>query len=397
MQPKFSTRTNWNLETTRYAQVLDSMRAAKTSFIDLTVSNPTVCGFDYDSSGILHALSEPECLRYDPDPRGLLLAREAVAQYYAAAAARVAPERIFLTASTSEAYGHLFRLHCDPGSEVLIAEPSYPLFEYLAGMDDVRLISYPLFYDYGWQLDVATLESRITPRTRAVAVVHPNNPTGHSVSVRDRAALERICLEHGLVLIVDEVFLDYPVEKSGARGASEQLRSFASGDHPVLTYVLRGLSKVAALPQMKLAWIAGFGPEDAVEEALARLEMIADTFLSVNTPIQYALPFLLEGRGAIQQQIRVRVRKNLEELDRQLHGAPTISRLKVEAGWCIVLRVPALESGEALVARLLEQRHVAVHPGYFYGFDGDGWIVVSLLLPDAEFARGVKQIIHFFG
>jgi aspartate/methionine/tyrosine aminotransferase len=393
MNPPFSTRTNWNLRATPYALAVSRLHAQGKPVFDLTASNPTACGFAYDTAGILAALSQPESLHYDPDPRGVAGARAGVAEYYAQGAGVSPPvEQIFLTTSTSEAYSYLFRLHCDPDSEVLIAQPSYPLFEFLADLDDVRLVGYPLFYDHGWHMDLAALESRITERTRAVAVVHPNNPTGHFTGAREREALQEICRRHSLVLIVDEVFLDYALADENHTASA----SFAAGPHPVLTYVLSGLSKIAGLPQMKAAWIVAFGPDALLAESLARLEIIADTFLSMNASVQHALPQFLAGRGSIQRQIRDRVRANLAALDARLAGAPAVSRLAVEAGWYAVLRVPALESGESLAIRLLEQEQVIVHPGYFYGFDGDGWLVVSLLTPSAEFSEGIERLLRRF-
>ena len=349
--------------------------------------------FEYDRAAILAELSRPECLEYEPDPRGLLIARAAVVEYYAeAAAAKISAEQIFLTTSTSEAYSYLFRLHCDPGAEILIAQPSYPLFDFLGDLDDVRLVPYPLFYDHGWHIDIAALKERITSRTRGIVVVNPNNPTGHFTSLEERKLLERVCEEHGLVLIVDEVFLDYALDAEDADGNAHA--SFSSGDHPVLTYVLSGLSKVAGLPQMKAAWIAAFGPESLLDTATARLEMIADTFLSMNAPVQHAMPYLLANRVGVQQQIVQRVRTNLAELDRRLADAPMVSRLQVDGGWYAVLRVPALMGGDELAIRVMERERVVVHPGHFYGFDGDGWIVLSLLPPPVEFAEGVNRLLR---
>lgn len=229
MMQEFSRRTHWNLEKTAYAAALERLRVDATPMFDLTASNPTTCGFEYDRAGILGELSRPECLEYEPDPRGLLIARAAVADYYAeAAAAEISTEQIFLTTSTSEAYSYLFRLHCDPGAEILIAQPSYPLFDFLADLDDVRLVPYPLFYDHGWHIDMAALTERITARTRAIVVVHPNNPTGHFTSHAERKMLERICEEHGLVLIVDEVFLDYALDTPD--GGENEHASFSSGN-----------------------------------------------------------------------------------------------------------------------------------------------------------------------
>lgn len=381
---RFSARTAWDFSETELTRAVRERRAAGLPLLDLTASNPTRCGFEYDGAGILGALGQPAALVYEADPHGMLRAREGVCRYYSGLGARVAAENLFLTPSTSEAYSYLFRLLCDPGDEVLIAQPSYPLFDFLAQLDGVRLTPFPLFYDHGWHLDAEALRGAITPQTRAVAVVHPNNPTGHFTKAAERRELEAICVEHGLALIVDEVFLDY-----GLTGQGEP--SFACGPHPALTFVLSGLSKIAALPQMKAAWIAAFGPEAALREALARLEVIADTFLSMNAPVQCALPDWLEGRGAIQGQIRERLRRNLAALGRELEGG-SVSRLEVEAGWYAVLRVPAIEPDEALAVRLVRERGVEVHPGSFFGFPDSGWIVLSLLTPEREFLPGIRYI-----
>ena len=395
MNPPFSRRTQWDLTSTGYALAYQSLRSGGEAFFDLTASNPTACGFHYDRAGILDALHQPASLEYQPDPQGLAVARAAVAEYYAVAASAQLPiEQIFLVTSTSEAYSYLFRLHCDPGAEVLIAQPSYPLFQFLADLEDVRLVPYPLFYDHGWHIDLAALAARITSRTRAIVVVHPNNPTGHFTSLPDRQAIELLCHQHGLALIVDEVFLDYAL--LAANAATPPPTSFAAAEHPVLTYVLSGLSKIAGLPQIKAAWIAALGPAPLLREATARLEVVADTFLSMNAPVQHAMPYLLQNRAGIQQQILHRVRENLAALDHALFNAPAVSRLQVQGGWYAVLRIPALVSGEALAIRLIEQQRVAVHPGYFYGFDGDGWLVLSLLPPTAEFAEGIRRIIQHF-
>jgi alanine-synthesizing transaminase len=358
--------------------------------LDLTASNPTQCGFAYGESGILAALGDRRALVYDPEPRGMLRAREAVSRYYAARGADVGAEQIFLTTSTSEAYSWVFRLLCDAGDEVLIAQPSYPLFDFLAQIEDVRLVPYPLVYDHGWQIDFAGLREQITARTRAIGLVHPNNPTGHFTKAEERRNLERICAEFGLALIVDEVFLDYAM-------AGHEARSFASDPHACLTFVLSGISKIAALPQMKAAWIAGFGPAGQLKIALERLEVIADTFLSMNAPVQCALPTWLAGCGGIQEQIRARTQVNLRSLDQTLLRVPAVTRLEVEAGWYAVLRVPALGSDEDLAVRLVEERGVTVHPGYFFGFGGDGWLAVSLLGDEEEFRRGVGEICAMFG
>lgn len=386
--PRFSARTEWDLSETELARAVRARRLAGLPLLDLTASNPTRCGFVYDEVAILAALARPDALVYDPDPRGMRTAREAVCGYYAGLGATVVPENVFLTPSTSEAYSYLFRLLCDPGDEVMIVQPSYPLFDFLARIEDVRLVPYPLFYDHGWHLDAEALRQAITPRTRAIAVVHPNNPTGHFTKPAERGELESICAEHGLALIVDEVFLDYGIDGHTAP-------SFTHGDHPVLTFILSGMSKIAALPQMKAAWLAAFGPELARAEAVARLEVIADTFLSMNAPVQCALPVWLAGRGAIQSQIRERLLRNLAALDRELAGS-FVSRLEVEAGWYVVLRVPALEPDEALAVRLVRDFGVEVHPGYFFGFPESGWLVLSLLPPEGIFVGGMMAILSCF-
>ncbi len=384
---KFSSRTAWDLDETQLARAVRERRASGLPLLDLTASNPTQCGFAYDEAGILAALGDPRAMAYDPDPRGMLRARQAVCRYYFERDVPVAPEQVLLTTSTSEAYSWLFRLLCDAGDEVLIAQPSYPLFDFLAQIEDVRLVPYPLLYDHGWQIDLEGLRQRITSRTRAIAVVHPNNPTGHWT--RERAELESFCAEHGLALIVDEVFLDYAMPGSAGR-------SFATGKHPALTFVLSGISKVAALPQMKAAWIAAFGPASELADALARLEVVADTFLSMNAPIQCALPTWLVAAGEIQDQIQTRTQANLRALDEAMARHPSVTRLDVEAGWYAVLRVPALGRDEDLAVRLIEEHGVSVHPGYFFGFSGEGWLVVSLLGPEAEFRAGAEAICGRF-
>lgn len=383
----FSARTDWDMEEARLARALRERRAAGLSVFDLTASNPTQCGFRYDEPGILAALTDPRAITYDPDPRGMPAAREAVCRYYAQHGASVPPERIFLTTSTSEAYSWSFRLLCDPGDEVLIAQPSYPLFDFLAQLDDVRLRPYPLFYDHGWHLDLSSLRERISDSTKAIAVVHPNNPTGHWT--RERRELEELCAEYGLALIIDEVFLDYPL--SDLPGTS-----FATGEHPALTFVLSGVSKVAALPQMKAAWIAAAGPENQLNPALERLEVIADTFLSMNAPVQCALETWLGAADNLQDQIRTRTHANLGSLDKLLETCPAVTRLQAEAGWYAVLRIPALGRDEDLAVRLINECGVSVHPGYFFGFSGEGWLVVSLLTPEAAFRTGIEQICALF-
>jgi aspartate/methionine/tyrosine aminotransferase len=294
-----------------------------------------------------------------------------------------------LTTSTSEAYSYLFRLLCDPGSEILVAQPGYPLFDFLAVLDDVRLKAAPLVYDQGWQIDPEGFRRAITAETRAIVVVHPNNPTGHFTKPWEAEELAQFCREGEVSLIVDEVFLDYGFSRGTVGGSW----SFALGLEGAPVFVVSGLSKIAGLPQMKAAWMVATGPGSA--PALDRLEVIADTFLSMNAPVQCALPKWLEGRGGIQEQIRARLAANLAELDRQLERLPMVRRLEVEGGWYAVLRIPALRPDEQTALALLE-RGVWVHPGHFFGMAESGWLVVSLLGPEGEFSTGVTGLVDYF-
>jgi len=381
---RLSRRTNWNTEENDLARAHRERVEAELPIADLTASNPTRCGFRYD--GVLEALGDPRAMDYDPQPRGLPAAREAVCRYYADHGAKVEPDQVVLTTSTSEAYSYLFRLLCDAGSEILVPEPSYPLFDFLADLDDVRMKRASFVYDHGWQIDGEGFRRAMTPETRAIMLVHPNNPTGHFTKRWELEELGKLCREFDLSLIVDEVFLDYSWD-----GKAE---SFAGGLEDVPVYVVSGLSKIAALPQMKAAWIVATGPARA--EAMSRLEVIADTFLSMNAPVQWALPQWLGGREGIQGQIRARVRTNLAELDRQLSGQRMIERLRLEGGWYATLRIPALRTDEETVRALLD-RGVWVHPGYFFGMAESGWLVVSLLGATEEFSAGVTTLIEYLG
>jgi alanine-synthesizing transaminase len=381
----FAERTNWNFAPNRLSQALARHRTAGKALLDLTASNPTDCGFEYARGAILEALANPAALEYSPDARGLPTAREAVARYYAAHGAAVALGDIILTTSTSEAYTFGFRLLCNPGDEVLIPEPSYPLFAFLAEIQDVKLVRYPLVYDHGWQIDFNALERAITGRTRAVIVVNPNNPTGNYVKAREVEALNRVCVARELAIVADEVFLDFAL--------TDEARFSFAGNGGVLTFTTSGLSKISGLPQMKAAWLIASGPPRLKEPALARLEVIADTYLSMNVPVQTALPVFLEQRHAFQKQLLARVMKNLAELDRQLALQKACSRLTVEGGWYVVLRVPATRLDEELAIELLERRGVYVHPGHFYDFAGDGYLVLSLIAREEEFREGVEAVL----
>ena len=384
-QIMFAKRTNWDLTPNRLSEALAAHRAAGKSLLDLTISNPTECGIEYDREVILNGLRNSGALRYEPNAKGLPSARRTVAGYYAEKSAELCIEDIVLTTSTSEAYSYIFRTLCNAGDAVLIPSPGYPLFDFLADIQDVSLVRYPLIYDHGWQIDFHALEQAITPRTRGVIVVHPNNPTGHYTKPAEMAKLNTICSERGMAIISDEVFLDFSLE-------ADRPASFAA-NRGTLTFTMSGLSKISGLPQMKAAWLIVSGQEEWKKDALARLEVIADTYLSMNAPVQLALPVLFEQRHRFREQILSRVRGNLAELDRQLAGQNACRRLLVEAGWYVVLRIPATRSDEEFAINLLTTRGVYIHPGHFYGFPSAGYAVASLITPREEFADGVALLM----
>ncbi len=371
----FSQRLHWQTKQNRLTELLASKRAQQEVILDLTESNPTCAGLDYPSEAICQAFADPRALRYEPTPKGLQSAREAVALRYGA----VDPERILLTASTSEAHAYLFKLLCDPNDEVLVPRPSYPLFEFLAALESVRVVQYPLFYNHGWMLDAQALEGLITPRTRAIVIVNPNNPTGSFIKQDELKMLAAF----GLPIISDEVFAGYAFHDDPAR-VSTLVHTTS-----IPSFSLSGLSKVAGLPQMKLGWLIANGP--AREAALARLELIADTFLSVGSPVQWALPSLLRTADSIQQQIRARTQANLSHLREQVRGKP-VSVLELEGGWYATLQVPRIRTEEEWALLLLEQQNTLIQPGFFYDFGQEAFLVLSLLTPEPVFREGLTRI-----
>ncbi|HKW17766.1 MAG TPA: pyridoxal phosphate-dependent aminotransferase [Terriglobales bacterium] len=384
----FSRRTDWNLTPNRLTLAHQEALRNGRKILDLTVSNPTRVGILYDETAILDALRNPKALDYDPQPKGLRSAREAVAEYYSCASeksGRPDPENIILTTSTSEGYSFVFRLLCNPGDEVLVPKPSYPLFDFLAGLQDVKLTPYSLIYDHGWQIDFHSLQHAIGDKSRAIVLVHPNNPTGSFISATEKEQLNALCAQRKLALIVDEVFLDYALDGIA--------RSSFAANNNALTLTLSGISKISALPQMKLAWIAVSGPSSDVSTAMQRLEVIADTYLSLNAPVQLAAPVLLKQRTEIQPQLMRRIRANLTELDRQLAQQTSCSRLEVQGGWYAILRIPVTRSDEDFATELLRKDSVLVHPGHFYDFPTEGHIVLSLIADEHEFSAGGARLI----
>ncbi len=369
----FSSRLNWNLQTNRLSDLLGRKRRAGGSILDLTESNPTQAGFDYPPD-LVPALADERALRYDPSPAGLISARKTISEYYGN---RIDPAHILLTASTSEAYAYLFKLLADPGDEVLVPRPSYPLFEYLAMLESAVARQYSLRYDGAWHIDFESLSRRLTPRTRAIVVVNPNNPTGSFLKQDELERLESLQIP----IISDEVFSAYEFGEDRSRVHT------LAGPRRVLTFSMSGLSKIAALPQMKLGWIAASGP--GREAALERLELIADTYLSAGTPVQLALPKLIVS--PVRQQIQRRTRDNLSVLRAALDGS-SFQALNVEGGWYATIQVPRIRSEEEWSLMLLGEHDVLVQPGFFFDFESEAFLVVSLLTPPETFRQGIRRI-----
>ncbi len=382
----FSSRTPGDYRPNRLNEALQARRAAGGTVLDLTLNNPTRAGLAYSAKEILEALNDPRSLTYEPAPRGLREAREAIAAYHAGRGQSASPDRLLLAGSTSEAYGWLFKLLCEPGDEVLAPRPSYPLFECLAVLDAVRIVEYPLPEELRWELDLEALERCRTPRTRAVVLVNPNNPTGGYLQRDQWLRLQGWAASHGLAIIADEVFFDYAWQEQPDRVSSFD----ATGE--ALVFTLSGLSKAAGLPQMKLGWIHASGPPRLLAEALERLEWIADAYLPVSAPVQHATAPWLKLLPRIQASIRERCRENLATA-RAAFSAPGGARiLEPAGGWSVVLDVPRLHAEEEWALRLLEGQGVLVQPGFFYDFEREAFLVASLLCEPEEFREGLACI-----
>jgi len=382
----FSSRVPRQLEANAFARALGAARAAGRELIDLTISNPTRAGIVYPE-GLFAPLSSSGVAEYAPEPFGMLSARHAVAADYSRRGHATSSARIVLTASTSEAYSLLFKLLCAPaGDRVLVPVPSYPLFEHLTRLDGVDAAAYSLRYDGRWWVDLESVDRMWDGRTRALLAVTPNNPTGSLLSADELGALAARCAARDAAMIVDEVFADYPLE--GAPGSADH------GEPPCLTFRLGGLSKSAALPQLKLGWIAVDGPADLVADALARLELICDTYLSVSTPVQLAAPALIAGGSALREQVVRRVRQNYATLHELSAGCATVDVLHADAGWSAVLRVAARTGEEEMTLELLERDGVIVYPGFFFDFPYEAFLIVSLLPEPRTFATGVRAVLE---
>ena len=384
----FSRRVPASLTRNRLSEAVARHRAAGRPVLDLTLSNPTKAGLTYPDS-ILFALADPRALHYEPEAFGLRAARAAVAASYASHGVSIDPDAVILTASTSEAYSLLFKLLCDPSDAVLVPAPSYPLFEHLARLDAVDCLQYPLEYHGVWSIDMHALRRATTSAARALLAVAPNNPTGSMLRASQAPLLDDHCARHGLALVVDEVFLDYPLEPAPDAVGSVLARQ-AEGD--VLRVALGGLSKAVGLPQMKLAWLVMQGPASLVAQARDRMELICDTYLSVNTPVQVGAARLLHDGADLRVAIAARVRRNLESLRTTAARSPACEVLRVEGGWSAVIRVPSIHPEETLVLDLLEHDAVLAHPGFFFDFPAEAYIVVSLLTAPEVFDEGTERL-----
>jgi aspartate/methionine/tyrosine aminotransferase len=382
----FSKRTPGDFKANALARGIEDRRRSGRRILDLTESNPTRAGF-LPPGELLRLLANPEGARYAPEARGLRSAREAVSRDFATRGLSVDPDHLVLTASSSESYSLLFKLLTNPGDEVLVPVPSYPLFSYLADLDSVLVKTYPLSFDHEWHLSIDALQGLISDRTRAVVVVHPNNPTGSFLKKDEAEALASLCAERGLALIADEVFADFPLSEDARRHPSFTLES------PALVFSLGGLSKSCALPQMKVGWIAVSGPKTRRDEALVRLEFIADTYLSVSTPVQLALPGILEAKAALQAPIRARLNRNLEVLRIAVSAHPTLTLLPAEGGWSALIQCPATRSDEERALDALESS-VLVHPGHFFDFESGCYLVVSLLCEPGLFDEALPVLMN---
>ena len=380
---RFSSRLRWELSPNSLSRLIGSKRASRTAILDLTESNPTQAGFAYDPA-LLESLADLRGLSYEPQPAGLLAARKAVAEYYASRGEFIDPDQVVLTSGTSEAYSYLFKLLADPGDDVLVPRPSYPLFEYLGYLECVEVTHYPLLLDRTWRLDLDALRECASHRSKAVVVVSPNNPTGNLLKKHELDLLTTTCASRGLAMIVDEVFSDFVLR------AQDKAPTAVVKD--ALCFTLSGLSKVVGLPQMKLAWIVVSGPRDERQRAVERLELIADTYLSVGTPVQHAAGRLLATRGGFQKEVLARLTDNLRYLENEVAQSPAVTLLPVEGGWYAILRLPRTLGEEEWVLNLLEKDNVLVQPGYFYDFPHEAHVVVSLLTPVAVFQEGIRRL-----
>lgn len=385
----FSNRLDINIEPNELSLLYREKMKNGEEILDLTLSNPTKLGFRYDAKRITKEFIDERSLVYEPEPKGMLLAREEVSRYYSEKRKVVDPDDIFIVPSTSEAYSYLFKLLLEPGDEVLIPQPCYPLFEFLVKLDSGNVVFYPMEYDFrgGWLTDFNEIEKRISGKTKVIVIINPNNPTGTYLKKNEFGKFDEISSKHGLAMIIDEVFSDYAIEEN-----QDSLLT-AAGLCSSLCFILNGFSKMLGLPQMKFGWIAVQGESMLKKEAIKRLEIIADTYLSVATPVQHAAKVLFETREKIQDEIKERIRRNYELLRSGLLLNPDIKSMKSEGGWSAIINFEnLLIKDDDFALRLLEKKNVLVHPGYYYDFPDDWYAVLSLLTKPKAFEEGVRRI-----
>jgi alanine-synthesizing transaminase len=387
----YSERFNYNIEENELSELLKKKKFTGIDVLDLTVSNPTDVKIDYDETLILKSISHPGSLKYIPNPKGLLTAREAISRYYKEKNVEVNADNIFLTSGTSEAYSFVFKLLTNPFDEVLIPRPGYPLFSYIAEMESIRIKYYDLNYSENgcWTLNIDSLKSSLTKKSKAIVCINPNNPTGNFIKENELKELLSICGENNLSLICDEVFLDYDIDVD-----KKNIFSF-TGNNDVLTFTLSGISKICGLPQMKLSWIVVSGNLVDVEESKSKLEIITDTYLSVGTPIQLGLKEILENSKSIQNNIKYRLINNYNFLKSEISGLSKFELLKAEGGWYSVLKIRGDIDEESFVYSLLKDKDVYVHPGFYFDFMEEGYIVISLLVTEKIFIKGIRRILNY--
>jgi len=383
----FSSRFNYELSDNLLNNLLKEKNSNSEKILDLTISNPTLAGFDFNSSEILSAISGAESIQYNPNPRGLLTARSAVSNYYKNAGYVIKPDSIFLTSGTSEAYSFLFKLLTNPGDEILIPQPSYPLIDFIANLENINAVEYPLIYDGNWEININKIKERITEKTKAIIIINPNNPTGSYVKKQEIEKLNEICSGKEIAIISDEVFLDYKIDKN------VDVTSLA-GNTKTLTFVLSGISKICALPQLKLSWIQINTDKKLFSKVSERLEIITDTYLSVGTPVQLAAEYLIKNRLYIQKQIIKRINKNLELIAKKVVNSEKILLYKPEGGWYVILKFSSKMNDEERCLKLLKEFNVYIHPGYFFDFTEDGYVVLSLITPEEDYQKGIEIILN---
>jgi alanine-synthesizing transaminase len=382
---KFSHRTGWDFAPNALTLAVDEWRRKGEPILDWTLSNPTSCDFPYPGEEIRSALSSPAGLRYEPDPQGLRGTRDAVSAWYARQGVSVDPDSLFLTASSSEAYSWLFRLLCNADDEVLIPKPGYPLFDDLTRLNDIRPVPYRYRYDGLWHLDLETVRRGVTERTRAIVLIHPNNPTGNYLSREECQEICRLATERDLALIADEVFWIFALQ------GKPPAPSLHGGNAPLI-FTINGLSKSAGLPQMKLGWIALSGESRRVDEARKRLTMIGDTYLSVNTPVQAGLRVILESSRGLSEAVRLRAAANYRTIGTRLQNTP-ITLLAAQGGWNAILRMPAHRADDEWSLRLLRKFGLLTYPGHFFDLEGGVFLVVSLIVEEEHTAEYLDRIL----